>query len=83
MIWQATIQDLETKKQMAYWQQGVQKQIRKKRAEIYAELEKIVQTAAPYVPLYWRVDAVAHNENLTGVKIPPCGLYYVYDYAWK
>lgn len=55
----------------------------KKRAEIYAELEKIVQTAAPYVPLYWRVDAVAHNENLTGVKIPPCGLYYVYDYAWK
>ncbi len=31
----------------------------KKRAEIYAELEKIVQTAAPYVPLYWRVDAVA------------------------
>ena len=55
----------------------------KKRAEIYAELEKIVQTAALYVPLYWRVDAVAHNENLTGVKIPPCGLYYVYDYAWK
>lgn len=55
----------------------------KKRAEIYAELEKIVQTAAPYVPLYWRVDAVAHNENLTGVKIPPCGLYYVYNYAWK
>ena len=30
MIWQATIQDLETKKQMAYWQQGVQKQIRKR-----------------------------------------------------
>ena len=55
----------------------------KKRAEIYAELEKIVQTAAPYVPLYWRVDAVAYNENLTGVKIPPCGLYYVYNYAWK
>lgn len=54
-----------------------------KRAEIYAELEEIVQTAAPYVPLYWRVDAVAHNENLAGVKIPPCGLYYVYDYAWK
>lgn len=55
----------------------------KKRAAIYAELEEIVQTAAPYVPLYWRVDAVAHNENLTGVEIPPCGMYYVYHYAWK
>lgn len=54
-----------------------------KRAAIYAELEEIYQTAAPYVPLYWRVDAAAHNSNLTGVDIPPCGFYYVYDYAWK
>ena len=54
-----------------------------KRAEIYAKLEKIVQTAAPYVPLYWREDVVAFDENLAGVEIPPCGFYYVYHYTWK
>lgn len=54
-----------------------------KRAEIYAELEEIYQTAAVYVPLYWRVDVAAYNSDLTGVEIPPCGFYYVYDYAWK
>ncbi|MGF6376654.1 peptide/nickel transport system substrate-binding protein [Clostridiales Family XIII bacterium PM5-7] len=54
-----------------------------KRAEIYSKLETIYQTAAPYVPLYWRVDAVAYNDSLTGVEIPPCGFYFVYDYAWK
>ncbi|MGN0734963.1 MAG: ABC transporter substrate-binding protein, partial [Anaerovoracaceae bacterium] len=53
------------------------------RAKIYAELEEKVMTQAPYVPLYWRVDAVAFNSDLTGIEIPPCGFYYVYDYAWK
>lgn len=54
-----------------------------KRAEIYAELEEIYQTAAVYVPLYWRTDVAAYNSALTGVEMPPCGLYYVYDYAWE
>ena len=53
------------------------------RAKIYAELEEKVMTQAPYVPLYWRMDAIAFNSDLTGIEIPPCGFYYVYDYAWK
>lgn len=53
------------------------------RAKIYAELEEKVMTQAPYVPLYWRMDAIAFNSNLIGIEIPPCGFYYVYNYAWK
>ena len=64
-------------------QQGRVSSDEAERAEIYAELEEIVMTDAPYVPLYWRVDAIAFNSDLEGVEIPPCGLYYVYDYSWK
>ena len=64
-------------------QQGRVSSDEAERAEIYAELEEIVMTEAPYVPLYWRVDAIAFNSDLEGVEIPPCGLYYVYDYSWK
>ena len=53
------------------------------RAKIYAELEEKVMSQAPYVPLYWRMDAIAFNSDLTGIEIPPCGFYYVYNYAWK
>ena len=52
------------------------------RAKIYAELEETVMTDAPYVPLYWRSDVIAHNSQLEGVTIPPCGFYFVYNYKW-
>jgi len=67
----------------ALLEQGRTENDPEKRAKIYAELEELYQTAAVYVPLYWRTDVAAHNSNLTGVEIPPCGFYYVYDYAWK
>lgn len=67
----------------ALLQQGRECSDEAQRAEIYAELEETVMTQAPYVPLYWRMDAIAFNSNLTGVEIPPCGFYFVYNYAWK
>ena len=52
------------------------------RDAIYSELEEKYQGAAPYVPLYWGTEFCAHHEALQGVKIPPCSLYYVYDYSY-
>ena len=53
------------------------------RDQIYAELEEKYQGAAPYVPLYWGTEFCAFNEQLQGVEIPPCSLYYVYGYSWQ
>ena len=53
------------------------------RAAIYSEIEEIVMNSAAYIPLYWRMDAIAFDADLTNIEIPPCGFYYVYDYAWE
>lgn len=53
------------------------------RAAIYSEIEEIVMNSAAYIPLYWRMDTIAFDAGLTNIEIPPCGFYYVYDYAWE
>lgn len=52
------------------------------RDAVYRKAEDIAMNSAAYIPIYWRNTIIAYNSSLQGVKIPPCGFYFIYDYSW-
>ena len=53
-----------------------------RRHEIYQELERLAQNEAVYIPLYWRIDSIAFNNNIRNVSIPVDGLHRAVRFSW-